>query len=137
MFEMEEPMHREVRCECGNYTWGWSRKDGRSLVHQLLQQRLDGSPGLYVDPAGAPVLVQGFLGKYVYPERLNGVAADEPDERNHPWADAHAALRYLCTGLYSALGLRRHAQPAPATPEVAYTGYGTPKRGARAVNTSF
>lgn len=118
------------------WEWGWSRKDGRSLVHQLLQQRLDGTPGFYVDPANAPVLVQGFLGKYVYPEQQNGAARDEPDERNHPWADAHAALRYLCTGLYSALGLRRHAATPPPEREVTWHGYGTQKRGARRTQTT-
>lgn len=116
------------------WEWGWSRKDGRSLVHQLLQQRTDGTPGFYVDPQHAPVLVQGFLGKYVYPEQANGAARDEPDERNHPWADAHAALRYLCTGLYSALGLRRHAPPPPPAPEITYHGYGSPRRGQRALD---
>lgn len=117
------------------WEWGWSRKDGRSLVHQLLQQRIDGTPGFYVDASQAPVLVQGFLGKYVYPERKNGVAADEPDESLHPWADAHAALRYLCTGLYSALGLRRHATPLPPVKDLDYHGYGSPKR--RVINASF
>ena len=55
--------------------------------------------------------------------------ADEPDENNHPWADAMAALRYLCTGLYSALGLRRFAyQPVIPTKRSNTHGYGTPTR---------
>jgi hypothetical protein len=112
-------------------TWqyGWSRKDGRGLVHQLLVQRADDSTGLLVDAAQCPKLVQGFLGKYVYPPRKDGQAHDEPDETNHPWADVHACLRYLTTGLYSALGLRRQSkeamQPRSLPP---YTGYGTPRR---------
>jgi hypothetical protein len=112
-----------------SWEWGWNRKDGRSLVHQLLVLRIDGTPGLYVVPSGAPVLLQGFLGKYVYPPKKGGTAHDEPDEGNHPWSDIHACLRYLCTGLYSSLGLRRPgAQPLSAPAEVAYHGYGTPKR---------
>ena len=113
------------------WEWGWSRKDGRSLVHQLLQERLDGTPGFYVDQQQAPVLVQGFLGKYVYPETQQGIARDEPDETNHPWADAHAALRYLCTGLYSSLGLRRTSKTPLAEVEVMHHGYGSPRRNAR------
>jgi hypothetical protein len=112
-----------------SWEWGWNRKDGRSLVHQLLVLRLDGTPGLYVVPSGCPVLLQGFLGKYVYPPKKGGTAHDEPDEANHPWADIHACLRYLCTGLYSALGLRRPgAQPPAKTTELDFHGYGTKKR---------
>jgi len=112
-----------------SWEYGWSRKDGRGLVHQLLVQRADDSVGMLVDAAQCPTLVQGFLGKYVYPPRKDGQVRDEPDETNHPWADVHACLRYLTTGLYSALGLRRHAQAtAPPRPTPAWTGYGTPRR---------
>jgi hypothetical protein len=110
------------------WEYGWSRKDGRSLVHQLLQARLDFTPGLYVDSSKCPTLVQGFLGKYVFPPRKGGTAHDEPDEACHPWADAHACLRYLCTGLYSALGLRRSSRVAMPEKEPDYQGYGTPLR---------
>lgn len=112
-------------------TWeyGWSRKDGRSLVHQLLLPRTDNTPSMYVSNVDCPILVQGFLGKYVYPQDKSGTAHDEPKEDNHPWADVHAALRYLVTGLYTALGLRRPThKPTPAR-EVTFHGYGTPKRG--------
>lgn len=109
-----------------SWEYGWSRKDGRSLVHQLLQLRVDHTPSVYVNAAACPVLLQGFLGKYVYPARKGGTAHDEPDENSHPWADAHAALRYLATGLYSALGLRRAKAHAAPTQRVAHHGYGTP-----------
>ncbi len=105
---------------------GWSRKDGRALIHQLLVLRHDLTPSLYVDQAGCPTLVQGFLGKFVYPTTRDGRAQDEPDESNHPWADVHAALRYLATRLYSSLGLRRFRyQPVMKDESVAYHGYGT------------
>ncbi len=110
-------------------TWenGWSRKDGRSLVHQLLRPRTDGTPSFYMDAVGCPVLLQGFLGKYVYPESRDGRAKDEPDEGNHPWADVHACLRYLATGLYSALGLRRFRYQQVVATKVSTThGYGIP-----------
>ena len=110
-----------------SWEYGWSRKDGRSLVHQLLQLRLDGTPSVYINATGCPVLLQGFLGKYVYPERKDGTAHDEPDEAAHPWADAHAALRYLATGLYSALGLRKGSGRLLLQEVWPYTGYGTPK----------
>src|SRR5204862_3461974 len=105
---------------------GWSRKDGRSLIHQLLRERTDGTPGLYVDGAGCPIVLQAFLGKFCFPETRNGVR-DEPDEGLHPWADVQAALRYMCTGLYSALGLRRfHHQPVIDAVKMTYHGYGSP-----------
>jgi hypothetical protein len=110
------------------WEYGWSRKHGRALVHQLLQVRNDGTPSLYVDSSRCPVLLQGFLGKYVYPQKRGGQVADEPDESNHPWADSHAALRYLSTGLYSTLGLRRPGAEPYTEKAVNFTGYGTPKR---------
>lgn len=109
---------------------GWSRKHSRGMIHQLLAIRLNAQkvpqgPGMYVDAAGCPVLLQGFLGKYVYAPKKNGQVHDEPDENLHPWADAQAALRYLAMGLYNALGLRKgQAPPVPA--KVDYSGYGTP-----------
>ncbi len=129
--ESSEVQDVQILNNLGVYpTWefGWTRKHGRALVHQLLQTRLDGSPGFYVNPVGAPVLVQGFLGKYVYPPKKGGQAHDEPDESNHPWADAHACLRYLATGLYSALGLRRVSQSPEPPREITWHGYGSPKR---------
>lgn len=112
-----------------SWDYGWSRKDGRSLVHQLLVPRIDGTPSMYVSVPGCPVLMQGFLGKYVYPPKKGGATHDEPDEANHPWADAMACLRYLATGLYSSLGLVRpnYTAPTPTAP-LSYSGYGTPKR---------
>lgn len=111
----------------------WSRKDGRALVHQLLAPRTDGTPSCYVDTAECPILLQGFLGKYVFPESRTGKIQDEPDETNHPWADAHACLRYLATGLYSTLGLRRFRyMPVMKTDEPSYHGYGSPMRTAHA-----
>jgi hypothetical protein len=112
-------------------TWdyGWNRKDGRSLVHQLLSLRMDGTPSMYVAEQYCPVLVQGFLGKYVYPPKKGGTVHDEPDEANHPWSDIHACLRYLATGLYTALGLvRPNKQSAQVPTPTDYNGYGTPKR---------
>ena len=112
-----------------SWEYGWSRKDGRNLVHQLLALRLDGTPGCYVSTQGCPVLLQGFLGKYVFPPKKGGQAHDEPDESNHPWADAMACLRYLCTGLYTHLGLRKPSlAPQLQTEPQAYVGYGQPNR---------
>jgi hypothetical protein len=109
------------------WEYGWSRKDGRSLIHQLLAIRVDGSAGLLVNAPDCPVLMQAFLGKYVYPPKKGGTSHEEPDERNHPWADVMACLRYLVTGLYSALGLRRQkGDPFGVKPVAEYMGYGTP-----------
>ena len=110
------------------WQYGWSRKDGRSLIHQLLAVRVDDTPSCYVDGAQCPTLLQAFLGKYVYPPKRGGQSHDEPDETNHPWSDVMACLRYMATGLYSALGLRRGSGLMPAAPEPEYHGYGSPIR---------
>lgn len=112
-----------------SWDYGWSRKDGRALIHQLLVLRTDQTPSIWVDPGGCPTLLQAFLGKYVYPEGKDARPKDEPDEGNHPWSDVMAALRYLTTGLYSALGLRRFKHmPIIKTETPNYHGYGSPLR---------
>ena len=137
--ENERSEKRDVEVLTGlgihaRYQWGWSRKDGRSLIHQLLTLRADGTPSLYVDERECPLLVQAFLGRYIYPERKDGTHDDEPDDKTHPWADLMAALRYLVIGLHPRLGLSRFQggrvdrfvdmnAPAPTT-----HGYGTPRR---------
>ena len=127
--EASEVRDVEILNKLGIYpTWqyGWNRKHGRSLIHQLLVQRIDGTASILVDGPKCPILLQGFLGKYVYPPKKDGQAHDEPEEGNHPWADAQACLRYLATGLYSTLGLRREtARQEPERP-ISYHGYGTP-----------
>ena len=117
-----------------SWEYGWSRKDGRALIHQLLLSRTDGTPSFYVDSTGCSTVLQAFLGKYIFPEGKDGHAKDEPEEDNHPWSDVMAALRYMTTSLYSALGLRRFRyQPIVKPHALDYTGYGTPvHRSARA-----
>ncbi len=113
------------------YEYGWSRKDARSLVHRLLVVRGDGTPGLYVDEAGAPLTSQAFLGQYVYPTTIDGRIKDEPDDLTHPWADVMAAVRYLTIGLQARLGLARFAlatSPIGKQNASAFHGYGTPAR---------
>lgn len=113
-----------------SYEWGWNRKDSRALIHRLLGLRSDGTPSLYVDEIGCPLLSQAFLGRYVYKEKLDGRTEDEPDDKSHPWADLMAALRYLVMGLRERLGLLRMGyRPIPiqsVRPAPAFHGYGTP-----------
>lgn len=136
--ESEKSEKRDVEILAGlgihpRYEYGWSRKDGRSLVHQLLALRADGTPGLYVDGDACPITLQAFLGRYVYPTRKDGKTAEDPDDDTHPWADVMGALRYLVTGLKNKLGLRAlgrisYLQTAPAALDVGFHGYGTVKR---------
>lgn len=90
-----------------NYQWGWSKKDGRSLIHQLLNVRNDGTASLIVDSEGCPTLARSFLGQYVYPVTQDGRVKEEPDDQTHPWADVMAAIRYLVIGLHGKLGVAR------------------------------
>ena len=111
------------------YEYGWSRKDGRALVHRLLTLRTDGTPGLLVDFGQCHLLAEAALGRYVYPEMQNGRIAEDPDDKTHPWADLMGALRYLVIGLHRKLGLPRMAlasSPLMAKPDDNWHGYGTP-----------
>ena len=133
--ESEKSERRDIEVLNGlgifpKYEHGWSRKDGRSLVHQLLRIRNDRTPSVYVDRIGCPVLVRAFLGGYCFPETKDGKIHEEPDDKIHPWSDVIAALRYLVTGLHGKLGLRRLSYMTQTTPTAPldYTGYGTVKR---------
>lgn len=115
--------------------FGWSRKDGRALIHELLQLRLDTTPGVYIDPAGCPLLVRALLGQYVFKETKDGRVHDEPDDETHPWADVIAALRYLVTGVRRmVMGHRAPSGWPTKTAELTYHGYGVPVRPGRKVN---
>jgi len=134
--ESERNERRDIEVLSGlgihaNYAWGWNRRDGRALIHQLLNLRSDGTPSLWVDNVGAALLAQAFLGRYVYPEKLDGTVMDEPDDKTHPWADVMAALRYLVIGLHPKLGVARaafHRTTHFVSPPSDYMGYGTPRR---------
>lgn len=130
--ESEKSERRDIDVLAGKgihpkYEWGWSRKDGRTLIHQLLGFRTDGTPSLLLDLGGCPILGQAFLGRYVYPETLTGKTREDPNDDEHPYGDVMAALRYLVTGLHRRLALTRFkASPlaqAQARPD--YVGYGT------------
>lgn len=111
------------------YEWGWSRKDGRTLIHQLLTLRTDGTPSMYVDPTGCPVLTQAFLGRYVFPETQNGKLREDPNDEEHPFGDVMAALRYLVTGLHAKLALTRFkASSLAGVPVSRPSGYGMARR---------
>ena len=112
------------------YEWGWSRKDGRAIVHQLLALRSDMTPSLYIDSQGCPTTTQAFLGQYVYTVSKDGRVKEEPDDLTHPWADVMASVRYLVIGLHNRLSVARFQLGAPRqiVSETPYHGYGTPKR---------
>lgn len=133
--ERNERRDTEVLAGLGihvQYEYGWSRKDGRALIHRLLQTRTDGTPSLYVDPQGCPTLAQAFVGRYVYPAKKDGTVDEEPDDKTHPWADVMASLRYLVIGLHKRLGLPRMALASSplmnGRAPKAYHGYGTVRR---------
>lgn len=136
--ESEKNERRDVEVLNGlgiypKWEYGWSRKDGRSLIHQLLALRSDDTPGFWVDKLGCPMLTQAFLGRYVYPEvkSSDSKIKEEPDDETHPWADLMAALRYLTIGLHRKLALRRFqigSELTPTTKTKEYHGYGSPMR---------
>jgi len=134
--ESERNERRDVEVLTGlgihaSFEYGWSKKDGRTLVHRLLELRADGTPSLLVDPEGCPLTTQAFLGRYVYPVSKDGREKKDPDDDTHPWADVMAAVRYGVIGLHRKLGLMRYAiQTSSLRTDDAkrFQGYGTPIR---------
>lgn len=131
--ERNEQRDTEVLNGLGLYPkfeWGWSRKDGRALIHQLLALRSDMTPSLYIDEHGASTTTQAFLGQYVYVTSKDGRVKEDPDDLTHPWADVMACARYLVIGLHNKLSVARFQFGAPrhVVTDTDYHGYGTAKR---------
>ena len=137
--ESDKNERRDVEVLAGlgihpRYEYGWGKKDGRTLIHQLLALRTDNTPSVYVDPAGCPWTMQAFLGRYVYPETRDGKLSEDPNDDEHPFSDVMAALRYLVVGLHHKLALTRFKASSLEPPKApAHTGYGSvPRRAGRA-----
>lgn len=76
----------------------------RIAVETFLLKHTKEGPGLLLKEQSCPVLLQGFLGGYHYPEN---VTENEPDRLRpvkNAYSHPHDALQYLCAG---AIGLRR------------------------------
>lgn len=65
-----------------------------SAVETFLTRMSDGKAAFQVDAACKDLIV-GFVSRYRYKMNTKGEVADTP-EKNHPYADIHDALQYLC-----------------------------------------
>jgi len=63
-------------------------------VEQLFMTAIDGGPGLIINGAKCPLLVQALKFWYRYRRKQTGVL-DEKPEKTHPWSDLADSLQYM------------------------------------------
>jgi len=67
-------------------------------VENLLTSMKHGSPSFIVSESGCPQLIQGFDGKYHYPERFFEKEPDKVRPEKNFWSNIHDALQYGVSG---------------------------------------
>lgn len=92
----------------------------RMSVEGYLLSHSKAGPGLMVSETACPVLIQGFLGGYQYPENITENEPDKLRPIKNAFSHPHDALQYLCSG---ASGLRRTYQSQLKQPE-SHPNYG-------------
>jgi hypothetical protein len=73
-----------------------------TAVEKLFQNTIVGEPGIQINRAGCPTLIQALGNKYRYRKRKDGQYDDVP-EKLHPWSDVCDGLQYFCLGMQSNL----------------------------------
>jgi len=76
----------------------------RKAVEDYLISIYGEGPGLHIDEAACPVLVEGFGGGYRYPEKASEVQPANPAPIKNKYSHIHDGLQYVCAG---ATALRR------------------------------
>ena len=66
-------------------------------VEQPLNEMVDGSPRLQIDPFRCPTLKMALAGKYCFAEKAGGGYHDDP--KKDKYSDIADALQYLCLGI--------------------------------------
>ena len=92
-------------------------RQGAEIIRQKLKMRVDGKPGLLVDPTQTD-LIDGFKGGLHYPEAKEGAEKEfyEKDGWYEHWADAS---RYLAVEMFTIIGTTQETNEI-ATNELEY-----------------
>jgi hypothetical protein len=81
-------------------------------VEKRLLMSVQGKPGLIINRALCPTLVQAMGAKYRYKRKQNGGLDDLP-EKTHPWSDVVDCLQYGCLALGANLSARAMHKTSP------------------------
>ena len=76
---------------------------GAEIIRQKLQMRVDGVPGMLVNPDQTAV-IDGFKGGLHYPEEKEGVPMREYYEKDGYYDHIFDAARYIATEMFSVIG---------------------------------
>mgnify|MGYP001614591960 CR=1 FL=1 len=78
-------------------------KQGAEIIRQKLNIRVDGKPGLIINP-NQKTLIKGFQGGLHYPEAKEGRTENEFYEKEGFYEHPFDAARYLATEMFSVIG---------------------------------
>lgn len=78
-------------------------KQGAEIIRQKLQMRVDGIPGLIVNP-NQPIIIDGFKGGLHYPEAKEGKPQREYYEKDGYYDHVFDCGRYLATEMFTVIG---------------------------------
>jgi hypothetical protein len=93
-----------------------ARKQG---VDYFLTKMNKGGPALVVSAVGCPVLVKGFEGGYMFPEKALDLEPNKLRPLKNAYSHPHDAFQYLCCGIKQ---VRRSQSRAVPKPSFASTG---------------
>lgn len=79
------------------------RKQGAEIIRQKLKMRVDGKPGLLVNP-DQTILIDGFKGGLHYPEVNDGRPQKEFYEKDGFYDHPFDASRYIATEMFTVIG---------------------------------
>ena len=85
-----------------------SIKQGIEIIRQKLMLRVDGKPGLLVDP-GETMAIDGFKGGIHYPEPREGSSEKEFYDKDGFYDHIFDGARYLATELFTVIGQQQMA----------------------------
>lgn len=84
----------------------------RKAVEDFLTKTYGEGPGLLLDEAACPILIEGFGGGYRYPEKALEIEPTDIRPLKNKYSHPHDALQYVCSG---AKQLRRAVTPGNYT----------------------
>lgn len=103
--DKSELSSRQMLNAIGIYPQGRKQEinEGLTIIRQKLNIRVDGKPGLIVDPSNTDV-IDGFKGGIHYPEAKEGKTESEFYEKDGYYDHIFDALRYIGVEMFTLLG---------------------------------
>lgn len=79
-------------------------REGAEIIRQKLKMRIDGRPGILVDP-NETYFIDGFKGGLHYPEAREGKPFAEFYEKEGYYEHGFDSARYICINMFSVTGI--------------------------------